>query len=98
MAVCGDMGGAVYSLDLVGIKYASIPERAERVVKIALPVPQRFETIAPATPQLSEAEAHEAARTQWAFRHYQYLQDLAAWKALPLMKRLRTKKPEPPLP
>ena len=37
-----------------------------------------------------------APNDEWEVRYFQYMQDLAAWKALPLLKRLRTKKPEPP--
>jgi tetratricopeptide (TPR) repeat protein len=39
-------------------------------------------------------QCQEAARNDWALRYYKYTQDLAAWQALPLLKRLRTKKPD----
>jgi tetratricopeptide (TPR) repeat protein len=47
--------------------------------------------------QKTAASPYEAARNEWALRYYQHMQDLAAWKALPFFKRLRTKKPEAPL-
>lgn len=41
--------------------------------------------------------AHPAAASDRAAAlNIAYLKDLAAWKALPFLKRLRTKRPQPP--
>jgi hypothetical protein len=85
MVVCGDVGGAVYRVELVGIEYGPVAEQTTPTVAL-------FHQAAPQT----GADAYEAARNEWALRYYQYLQDVSAWGALPFLKRLRTKKPEEP--
>jgi tetratricopeptide (TPR) repeat protein len=38
----------------------------------------------------------EQARNAWAAAQYEYMKALAEWKSLPLLKRLKTPKPQPP--
>jgi len=38
----------------------------------------------------------EQARNEWALAQYEYMKALAQWKALPLLKRMKTPKPQPP--
>ncbi len=57
----------------------------------------------PAAPSISgpggqpaAAPSLEQARNEWALAQYEYMKALAAWKALPFLKRRKTPKPQPP--